>query len=292
MKIAITGARGQLGRELHRMLSLQHEILPLARPQYDVTQNNIIEKIVGLKPNLVIHAAAMTDVDECARNPKAAFRVNALGTRNVALGCQQAHAAMLYISTNEVFNGNANVPYRERCEPDPINGYGKSKLQGERHVRDILKHAYIVRTAWLFAREGNNFPKKIIDAAKKAGNNSTLRVVDDEIGNPTYVPDLAQAITRLIMTRRFRIYHLTNQGLTSRYDFAVTILKMVGLNVPIEKMKLADYKRDSTPPPFSALENFAAATILEIKLRNWKVALKDYAAQIKDKDPLFSLPPP
>ena len=137
----------------------------------------------------------------------------------------------------------------------------------------LLNRFYIVRTAWMFAPGGNNFPKKIIEAAKQ---NGSLAVVDDEIGNPTYAPDLARAIAQLIETQHFGIYHLTNEGIASRYDFAARILQLAGINTPLQRGKLADYKRDSTPPSYGALQNFAAATTLGIKLRNWEEALADY----------------
>lgn len=275
MKIAITGGRGQLGRELQRALA-QHEITIIDLPESDITQRSEIETLVAQRPELVIHAAAMTDVDGCARDPQAAFRSNALGTQNVALACQRAGAMMLYISTNEVFDGSKTSPYLELDPPRAINPYGASKLAGERYVQMLLQRFYIVRTAWLFAPGGNNFPKKIIQTARTNGN---IAVVDDEIGNPTYAPDLARAIAQLIETRHFGIYHLTNAGIVSRYDFAARILQSAGLgSIPLTRAKLADYVRDSTPPSYGALANFAAATSLGIGLRGWEDALQDYFA--------------
>lgn len=274
MKIAITGGRGQLGRELERVLSPQHETLILDLPECDITQRGASERIANLAPALVIHAAAMTDVDGCARDPLAAFRTNALGTQNVALACQRAHAPMVYLSTNEVFDGMKATPYLEFDEPRAINPYGASKLAGERCVQMLLDRFYIVRTAWLYARGGNNFPRKIIAAAKQKG---ALSVVADEIGNPTYAPDLARALAQLIETQHFGIYHLVNEGFVSRYDFTARILQLAGLgDVPLTRITLADYPRASTPPKFSALANFVAATTLGIKLRKWEEALEEY----------------
>jgi dTDP-4-dehydrorhamnose reductase len=274
MRIVITGGRGQLGRELTRVLVPQHQVAILDLPECDITQRGAVEQIANLVPDLVIHAAAMTDVDGCARDPLAAFRANALGTQNVALACQRAHAAMLYISTNEVFDGAKNSPYLEFDEPRPINPYGASKLAGERYVQMLLDRFYIVRTAWLYARGGNNFPKKIVEAAKANGK---LTVVADEIGSPTYAPDLTRAIAQLIETQHHGIYHLVNEGAVSRLDFATRILRLAGLgHVPITPIALADWKRDSTPPRYSALANFAAATMLGIQLRTWEEALAEF----------------
>ncbi len=276
MKIAMTGGRGQLGRTLERVLSPKHTIIVLDLPETDITRRDAIASIAALAPDLVIHAAAMTDVDGCARDPQAAFRSNALGTQNVALACQRAGAAMLYISTNEVFDGTKDSPYRELDPPRAINPYGASKLAGERYVQMLLNRFYIVRTAWLYARGGSNFPSKMIALAKEKQH---LAVVDDEIGNPTYAPDLAHALVELIETSHFGIYHLVGEGIASRYDWVERILRHAGMgNVPLTRIKLADYQRASTPPRYGALANFAAATTLGIRLRPWQDALEEYFA--------------
>ena len=272
MRIAITGARGQLGRCLQEALR-GDEVIPLNRPDYDVTETRVVLAIAELLPQVVIHTAAYTDVDGCARDPDRAYLVNALGTQNVALACQKSGAVMVYISTNEVFDGAKGEPYLEFDPPNPINAYGRSKLAGELLVRALLQRFYIVRTAWLYARGGNNFVTKIIRAADERGR---LRVVTDEVGSPTYAPDLAEAIARLIRTGHYGIYHLTNEGFCSRYDFAVKILELSGRgHIPVEPITLAEYKRASTPPPYTPLRNFCAAA-LGIRLRPWEEALKAY----------------
>ncbi|MBI5650475.1 MAG: dTDP-4-dehydrorhamnose reductase [Chloroflexi bacterium] len=274
MLIAITGGRGQLGRTLERVLGAQHQIIILDLPECDVTQSREIDRIAALKPDLIIHAAALTDVDGCARDPIAAYRANALGTHNVALACQRAHATMLYISTNEVFDGAQTLPYREFDPPRARNPYGASNLAGERAIQMLLDRFYIVRIAWLFAPGGNNFPKKIIELARQRG---ALTGVTDEIANPTYAPDLAHALARLIETRHYGILHLTNAGIASRYDFIAQILKHAGLaHIPLTPRTLADYPRASTPPTYSALANIIGADILGIQLRPWQDALEEY----------------
>jgi len=278
MKIVITGNLGQLGRELQRTLQSTHTIIGVDLPDWDLTQPREIDRLAGLHPDLVIHTAAMTDVDGCARDPLAAFRSNALATQNVALTCQRANAAMLHISTNEVFDGMKGSPYFEWDERRAINPYGESKLAGEKFVELLLKRFYIVRIAWLYSAWRSNFVTKMIDLAKQ---NGTLSVVDDEIGNPTYAPDLARAITQLIETNHFGIYHLVGEGIASRYDWAERIVQLAGLQTPIARAKLADYKRASTPPSYGALANFVAATTLGIKLRPWQEALQEYFANLK-----------
>lgn len=274
MRIAITGGRGQLGRELARALEYDHDILSLDLPECDITQRSEIDCIASYMPNVVIHCAAMTDVDGCARDPQTAYRINALGTHNVALACQRSNAAMVYISTNEVFDGTKDSPYLELDERRAINPYGASKLAGERYVQMLLHQFYIVRIAWLYSRGANSFVSKIVKAAQEKGQ---LSVVTDEIGNPTYAPDLARALAALIQTSHFGIYHLAGEGIASRYDWAVQILQLAGLeHIPITPSKLADYQRASTPPRNGALANFAAATSLGIKLRQWPEALEEY----------------
>jgi dTDP-4-dehydrorhamnose reductase len=270
MRIAITGIRGQLGTELQRVLGGEHQVLGLDLPEHDVTDLVVIDYITELGPSLVIHAAAMTDVDGCARNPEAAYTANALGTRNVALGCQKAEAEMLYISTNEVFDGTKDSPYWEFDEPNPINAYGKSKLAGERYVQVLLDRFYIVRTSWLFGKAGNNFVKKILSLADREGE---LRVVTDEIASPTYAPDLAQAIKELIKLRIYGIYHFTNAGACSRFDFAKRILELAGRReVSLLPTSSEEFIRDSKPPRQSCLYNFCGQA-LGISLRPWQDAL-------------------
>jgi dTDP-4-dehydrorhamnose reductase len=209
-------------------------------------------------------------VDGAARDPVAAFRINAFGTQNVALACQKCGAALLYVSTNEVFDGKKDAPYLEHDPANPINAYGKSKLAGEWYARHLLEKFYIVRTAWLYARGGQKFPDKILEVARRQ---PALSVVRDEIGSPTYVPDLADALAQLIETEQYGVYHLVNAGACSRYEWAVEILRTANVPRPVKPITLAEYSRASTPPANGALENFAAATMLNLKLRPWQEAL-------------------
>lgn len=274
MKIAITGARGQLGRELARVLAPKHEMILLARPKFDITDPLCVEDLEQLAPELVIHTAALTDVDACAREPVRAYQVNVEGTQNIAEGCAHAHAQLLLVSTNEIFDGEKESPYLENDKPNPINPYGASKLAAEEIAHARLEEVYVVRTAWLYARGGNKFPDKIISAAKTR-DHSPLRVVDDELGNPTYAPDLARALAQLIETREFGDYHLVNEGVASRYDWACRVLARAGVNGAVTRIKLKDYARDSVPPRNGALENRNAAE-LGIRLRSWQDALEEF----------------
>ena len=213
----ITGHKGQLGRQLQAAFA-GHEILGLDMPEDDITAPAIRDRIAGFRPDLIVHAAAYTDVDGCETNPDLAFRVNAVGTQNVALAAAQTGAALLYISTNEVFDGSRRDLYREWDAVNPTSVYARSKAAGEQIVRDLTGgRFYICRVAWLFGPGGNNFVTKILAGAEKYG---ALKVAADEFGNPTYAPDLAQAIVGLAATGQFGIYHLTNAGFCSRHEFA------------------------------------------------------------------------
>jgi dTDP-4-dehydrorhamnose reductase len=194
----------------------------------------------------------------------------------VALACQASGAAILYVSTNEVFDGTAERPYLEFDTPNPINSYARSKLAGEWYTRHLLTRFYIVRTAWLYAAGGRNFPHRIIQLADERGR---LQVVSDEVGSPTYVVDMAQAIAPLMASSQYGVYHLVNEGACSRFDFAREILRLSGrAHVPVEPTTLGAFQRDSTPPHYTPLANVAAAAI-GIRLRPWQEALAAFLSQ-------------
>ena len=280
MRIFVTGCKGQLGRALDGPLA-DHTLAGCDLPELDITDREAIARaIADFCPDVVIHAAAWTDVNGCALDPEKAYVANALGTQNVALACAAREAAMVYISTNEVFDGTATEPYREWDPPHPINPYGRSKAAGEWYVRHLLTRFYIARTAWLYAPGGRNFPHRIIQLADEASTGSAqgkgLRVVTDEVGNPTYAPDLAAAVAALIRTAAYGVYHLTNAGYCSRYDFAREILRISERShVPVQPTTLGEWERPSTPPPFAPLANTAAAAI-GIQLRPWEDALEEF----------------
>ena len=275
MRVFITGAKGQLGHALQAWFA-DDAVFPADLPECDITDRACVAHTIGeFQPEVVIHAAAMTDVDGCARDPDLAYRVNALGTQNVALACQSIGCAMLYISTNEVFDGRKTEPYIEFDVTNPINAYGQSKLAGETVVRDLLTRFYIVRIAWLYGKGGNHFVRKIIRHADGQGH---LRVVADEISSPTYTEDVASAVRQLVQTGAFGVYHFVNDGVASRYDFAREILRLSGRgHIPVEPIKLADFSRPSTPPPYTPLRNFGGAA-LGITLCPWQEALAEYLA--------------
>jgi dTDP-4-dehydrorhamnose reductase len=276
MTIFITGGKGQLGSALARRYAAnQVQIGDL--PDFDITDYAQVQAVIAASgAQAVIHCAAYTHVDGCAKDPQKAFLINGVGTQNIALACATADIPMLHISTNEVFPGTASTPYSEFDPTAPANPYGKSKLAAEWYVQTLLRKFYIVRTSWLYAAGGTNFIHRIQQLADERG---ALQVVDDEIGAPTWVEDLADACVRLLQTERYGIYHLVNSGYTSRYEFAKTILALTNRShVPITPIKLADFPRPSTPPRFGALANWAGAAA-GITLRPWQAALTAFLSQ-------------
>jgi len=275
MRILITGAGGRLGSQLlHLLNDQQHTVMGVDLGTMDITNaTSVKQTFKSFQPELVIHCAALTAVDYCAEHPDEALAINGFGTQTIAQVCQTHNAALLYVSTNEVFDGKTLDQYQEYDTPHPINPYGYSKWVGEQAVQTLVHKHYIVRTAWLFAHGGQNFVHTML---RYASEGRRLRVVTNEIANPTYNHDLAEAICRLISTESYGIYHLTNDGYTSRYGFAREILDLAGYpEMTIEPIALAEYPRASRPPEYSALRNFAAAQ-LGITLRPWQAALKAF----------------
>lgn len=276
MRLAITGAEGQLGRSLRQVFA-DEEMLLLDLPQWDITSEETVAFLLRWAPHLVIHAAAMTDVDGCERDQDLAFSVNGQGTENVALACQRCKATMVYISTDYVFDGTKDEPYLESDEPHPINVYGASKLEGERQVQRLLKEYYIVRTAWLYGPGGKNFVEKVLQLAEER---SELHYVVTEVGSPTYSRDLAEGLSRLVRHPQYGIYHLANEGSCSRYEFAKAILEL-GERGEFPLHPAESYPRLAKPPPHAILANVRASK-LGIRLRPWQEALIAYFQERSD----------
>lgn len=283
MRILVTGAAGRLGSKLVEVLTARGHAVTGA----DIVGENVVKVDIGdfaaikalaadLKPDIILHPAAWTDVDGCAREPEKAIQINGFGAQNVALAAASVGAAILHVSSNEVFDGQPGKLYREYDVTNPVNPYGYSKWVGERAVVNVNPQHYIVRTSWLFAHGGKNFIQAILSAAQ-AGKK--LRVVTDEVANPTYNDDLADAIVKLIETGRYGIYHLVNEGACSRYEFARYFLDKAGYkDTPAEKITSTEWPRPSLPPAYSSLSNLAARS-LGITLRHWQEAVDAFLAK-------------
>lgn len=274
MRIAITGANGQLGRALQRALGGEHHLLALARADLDITNlDETSRAIEGFGPEVVIHAAAHTNVDECEAKPELAFRVNALGARNLAVAAARAGAGFVYVSTNYVFDGITTEPYHEWAPVNPISVYGASKLAGEVAARELAGgRFYIVRSAWIYAETGRNFVRTML---RLADEQPELRGVDDQFAQPTYAADLAAAIAALIRTPAYGVYHFTNAGVCTPYEWAREALRLAGHgDKPMRPIPASAFTRPARPPANGALHNWAGAAI-GITLRPWQAALAD-----------------
>lgn len=273
MKVLITGARGQLGTELMKVL-IDKDVFALGRDEMDITnQIQVRMRMEEISPDVVIHCAAYSEVDECEYNIDFANKVNAVGTGYVAVECLKIGAAMVYVSTDYVFDGQKGQPYYEFDKPNPKSTYGKTKLAGEEIVRRTLRQHYIIRTAWLYGREGNNFVKTML---KLASIQKVINVVDDQIGSPTNARDLAEAIRLLIESNKYGIYHVTNSGSCSWYDFAKKIFEVKGINVQVNPITTEQLNRPAPRPAHSVLNNFNLQERLNYVMRHWEEALEEY----------------
>ncbi len=279
MRIVVTGSDGQLGVELMRALVAHGEVIGTTIADLDITDPGCVDRLAALGPDWVVHAAAATDVDGCEREPDRAMTVNAEGTRRVAEGCRRAGAGLVYLSTDYVFDGRKGGPYTEGDEPAPLNVYGRSKLHGERAVRSLVSHWLIVRTAWLYGTHGQNFVKTILG---KAEAGEALRVVDDQVGSPTYAADLARAVALLLSRGQTGLYHVTNGGSCSWYEFTQEVLRLTGKDAKqVKRISSEELNRPARRPAYSVLENAAWMAAGLPPLRPWPIALADMLSALK-----------
>lgn len=279
MKILITGSNGMLGHDLIEVLKDNHELILTTSESLDITdKTHVISFIKENKPDIVINSAAYTNVDGCEENQQTAFTVNGDGVRNLAMGCSKVNCPLVHISTDYVFNGENTVPWVEDDEIGPISVYGKSKLKGEEAILEILDKFFIIRTAWLYGINGGNFPKTMLQLAK---DHSEITVVYDEVGTPTYTLDLAEAISQLIETDYYGIYHITNSGSCSWCEFARYIFEVAEKDVKVTPVTASEFARPAPRPHYSVLENRNWIEKGFKPLRNYKDAVKDYIELIK-----------
>lgn len=280
LRVLITGSRGQLGRDLFTLFHKEDEVYCWDLPELDFTDHKMtLRKILQFKPDLVLHSGAYTDVKGCERNREKAYLVNSLGTRNVAVATQKCNATMVYISTDYVFDGKKGAPLTEFDQTNPVNHYGKSKLVGEEYVKDLVKKHFIVRTAWLYNEDGENFVKTMIRLGQ---SKRQLSVVSDQWGTPTYTKDLATVIKEMIKEPFYGTYHASNNGATSWYDFARAIFKILGMNVKVTSVNSREYADKTVRrPSYSVMKNFNLEKTYGIVMRDWKAALRDCLEQMK-----------
>lgn len=285
MKVVISGANGQLGTDLCKTLK-NSEVIPLTHKDVELTDLTSVKNICQrYQPDVIINTAAYVRVDDCEDNRDKAFLVNALGARNVAVVAQELGAKLVQISTDYVFGGGGtrHTPYTEFDVPNPLNVYGSSKLAGEDFVRHLCTRYFIVRGSGLFgiagsSGKGGNFVETMLRLGKER---SELKVVNDQIFAPTYTKDLANKIARLIATDYYGIFHITNSGTCSWYDFTKEIIRLAGLSTQVTPITSAQYPQRARRPAYSVLDHFHLRLLGMDDMPDWQEALKDYMAEKK-----------
>ena len=273
MRILITGATGQLGHDLLRLLETtkDYKVIATGRHDLDITDYAKVKGFISeARPDIIIHAAAFTAVDQCESQMDLAFKVNALGARNVASVSSHIGAKLVYISTDYVFDGAKKGPYREFDTPNPLNIYGQSKLLGEQFVKEQTSRFFIIRTAWLYGIEGRNFVKTMLELGMKG---EELRVVNDQRGTPSCTTDLAREIVQIMTTELYGTYHCTSQGECTWYDFAVEIFRCANLEVRIKPVSTGEYPRPARRPKNSVLDNYLLRLQGLDTMPDWRDAL-------------------
>lgn len=274
MKILVTGSNGQLGKEIIKQLDhTNHIIFCKDRKTLDISNfEELKEFIVDKRPDVIINCAAYTKVDLCESEIELAYKINALGARNIAICAQEIGAKNVYISTDYIFDGESEIPYKEDDKPCPSSIYGKSKLLGEEYTKTMSSKYFIIRTAWLYG-DGHNFVKTMI---KLSQNNKEINVVNDQYGSPTSTKDLAKVILNLINTEYYGTYHGTNQGSCTWYDFAKKIFEIENIDIKLNPITSEEFKCAAKRPKFSVLDNFMLKLIDMDTFRNWEDAIYDY----------------
>lgn len=295
MKILITGSKGQLGTQLQKIIANGYSeigpvpeaikgatVIPIDIDELDITDKAAVTKfILDNKPNVVINCAAMTNVDACQTAYEAAMKANAIGPRNLATACEEIGAKIIHVSTDYVFGGTGTVPYREWDLCDPQSVYGASKFLGEQYVREFSTKFFIVRTSWLYGYIGKNFVKTMVRLGR---THDSIKVVNDQRGNPTNAEDLAHHLLKLAVTEEYGVYHCTGEGECTWFDFATEIMKEFKIDCKVEPCTSDEFPSPTKRPEFSSLDNLMLKCTVGNEMRDWKVALKEYAKNIDESE--------
>lgn len=292
MNVLITGSNGQLGRELAKNLANGYtELGPIPEElqgaqvvcvdvdEMDITNYDaVVDLVEELSLDVIFNCAAYTNVNGCETDSDTAFRVNALGARNLAMAAERFGAKLIHVSTDYVFSGEGNTPRSEWDLCNPQSVYGKTKYLGEQYVRDFCKRYFIVRTAWLYGYEGNNFVKTIMRIAREKGS---ATVVNDQFGNPTNAADLAHHLLKLAVTEQYGVYHCTGTGECSWYDFACKIVEYAGIPATVSPCTTAEYPTPAKRPAYSSLDNRMLRNTVGDEMRPWEEALRYFITHLE-----------
>jgi dTDP-4-dehydrorhamnose reductase len=279
LKILVTGAKGQLGYDAMKVLKARKiECMGVDINDFDITDEEVaFEYIVGYHPNAVIHCSAYTAVDKAEENEKLCRAVNADGTRNIAKACKKIDTKMVYISTDYVFPGTGEDAYEVDDPKGPLNVYGRTKLEGEEAVRELVNKHFIVRISWVFGKNGNNFVKTMLRLGRE---HNEINVVSDQIGSPTYTADLAPLLCDMVVTEKYGTYHATNEGYCSWAEFAQEIFKQAGYDTKVNFIPTSVYPTQAKRPFNSRLSKKSLDDAGFFRLPDWRDALRRYLKEI------------
>lgn len=290
-RILVTGCQGQLGTDLMVGLEEGYQVTGIDIDTLNITDASaVFNYLQKLRPEVVIHAAAYTDVDGCESNVAEAMGVNVTGTRHLALACRDVGAKLIYYSTDYVFDGKRDRPYVEDDEPAPQTVYGKSKLAGERAILDVLTDYAILRITWVYGATGGNFVKTMlrigkgqVQARQRGDKYASLKVVDDQIGNPTWTRDVVRQTARVLRDNLRGLFHASSEEQCSWYKFAREIFEIVGLEVDVKPCPSEEYPLPATRPHWSVLENARLKSLEANEMRDYRVALEEFLSKCGEK---------
>ena len=274
MKVVMFGGNGLLGSDIIKLCAGEHEVISLGSADVDITHNEAVHSLIKAhKPEAVINCAALTDVDKCEINPDLAYRVNAMGPKNIAIACRDFGARMIQISTDYVFDGKKETPYDEFEQINPISIYGKSKAAGEQFVQMCTERFMIIRTAWVFGSKRKHFVDYVVEAINKG---EEVIAVKDMVSSPTYSLDLAELIKEVLPLNQTGIFHGVNKGYCSRVQMVEEIMKIMNKQTRVQVLSQSQWKKPAARPVFSALKNYHFQLLDIDSMSGWKDALKRY----------------
>lgn len=282
MKVLVTGVRGQLGHDVVNELEKRGvETVGVDIQEMDITDSASVDRVMKeAAPDAVIHCAAYTAVDAAEENEELCRRVNAEGTRNIAAVCKELDIRMIYISTDYVFDGEGERFWEPDDERAPKSVYGQTKYEGELAVQELLDKYFIVRIAWVFGVNGKNFVKTMLNLSK---NHDTVRVVNDQFGSPTYTYDLARLLADMVQTDKYGVYHATNEGVCSWYEFACAIFREAGIKMNVQPVSTQEYGAKAARPANSRMSKEKLTENGFERLPSWQDALRRYMAVLREE---------
>lgn len=281
LKVWIVGSASQLGTAINDVIDpLEMEIFNTDKEELDITETDEVLSFGEInRPDVIINCAAITDPSLCEANPELAYRVNALGARNLSIVARKTGAKIVQLSTDDVFDGKTENPYTEFDDTHPITVYGRSKRAGENYVKEFTHKHFIVRSNWVYGRNGNNFVNNLL---KIADTENEISIASDQCGSPTSAKDLARIILYLIKTNEYGTYHATCKGVCSRFEFAQEILNLAGKKIKLNPVSSKESRFSSGRPVYAVLDNFILRIIDVYDMPDWRVSLKEYMNELKE----------